>query len=250
MKNVLLALAGVSLSIGVARVSALCPKDANCAGKKTEVTAGGGCAKPCCAGAGGATTENPALQAVLASLPTIKYRVGDKTVCCANGASVMAETEGKPIEYLVGDEAFPAESQAKVRLAALYESEIESLTSLQFSVAGECTRCPVTAKGMAEKSNGKIAYKVGGVEFSDKEKAEATVKLVADAAATVKLSYKVEGKSFCCDKMAGMAAKESGKPIVYIAGEDEAPDELSAKLINAQAKIRAIVEAAASAQAS
>ncbi len=250
MKKILLTLAGACLGIGLAQVSALSPKDANCVGKKSHATAGGGCGKPCCAGAGGATTENPAVKAVLASLPTMKYRVGDKTACCPNGASVMAKTEGKLIEYLVGDEAFSVESEAKAKLAAVYESEIENLTALQYSVGGECTRCPVTAKGMAEKSKGKIAYKVGGVEFTDKEKAEATVKLVTDAAAAVKLSYKVEGKSFCCDKMAGMAAKDSGKPIVYVVGEEEAPDELSAKLMYAQARIRAIVEAASSAQSS
>ena len=250
MKKILLTTVGVILGLGVARVSALGPNDGGCAGKKSGATAGGGCGKPCHDGAGGAPTENPAVQAVLASLPTMKYRVGDQTVCCANGASVMAKTESKPIEYVVGDDVFAAEAEAKAKLAALYESEIENLTALQFSVGGESTRCPETAKGMAEKSKATIAYKVGGVEFADKAKAEATVKLVTDAAAAVKMSYKVDDKPFCCDKMAGMAAKDSGKPIVYIVGEEEASDELAAKLMYAQAKIRAIVQTAASARSS
>jgi len=253
MKKIVFSLAGFAvLGLSVSNVSVLCAGDEGCAGKKAEVASSGsaGCGKPCHAGAGGAATESDAVEAVLASLPSIKYRVGDKVGCCANGASVMAKTEGKAIEYMVGDDVFATEAEAKVKLAALYEQEIENLTALQFSIGGESTRCPMTAKSMAEKAKSTIAYKVGGVEFADKEKAEATVKLVTDATAAVKMSYKVEGKSFCCDKMAGMAAKDKGKPIVYVVGEEEAPDEATAKLLYAQAKIRAIVEAAASAKSS
>jgi hypothetical protein len=253
MKKFFFGLAGFAvLGLSVSHVSVLYAGDEGCAGKKAEVASSGsgGCGKPCHASAGGAATENAAVQAVLASLPSIKYRVGENVGCCANGASVMAKTEGKPVEYMVGDDVFATEAEAKVKLAALYEKEIENMTALQFSVGGEYSRCPMTAKSMAEKSKATIAYKVGGVEFADKEKAEATVKLVADAAAAVKMSYKVEGKSFCCDKMAGVAAKDSGKPIVFVVGAEEAPDEATAKLLYAQAKIRAIVEAAASAQPS
>lgn len=253
MKKFFFGLAGFAvLGLSVSQVSVLCAGDEGCAGKKAEVASSGsaGCGKPCHASAGGAATENAAVQSVLASLPSIKYRVGDKVGCCANGASVTAKTEGKPVEYLVGDDVFATEAEAKVKLAALYEKEIENMTALQFSVGGESTRCPMTAKSLAEKSKATIAYKVGGVEFADKDKAEATVKLVADAATAVKMSYKVDGKSFCCDKMAGTAAKGSGKPIVFMVGEEEAPDEATAKLLYSQAKIRAIVEAAASAKSS
>lgn len=253
MKKFFFGLAGFAvLGLSVSHVSVLCAGDEGCAGKKAEVASSGpgGCGKPCHASAGGAATENATVKAVLASLPSVKYRVGDQTVCCANGASAMAKTENKPIQYVVGDEVAATEAEAALKLAALFEKEIENMTALQFSVGGESTRCPVTAKSMAEKAKATIAYKVGGVEFADKEKAETAVKLVADAAATVKMSYKVDGKSFCCDKMAGTAAKDSGKPIVFVVGEEEAPDEATAKLLYAQAKIRAIVEAAASAKPS
>ena len=64
------------------------------------------------------------------------------------------------------------------------------------------------------------------------------------------MSYKVDGKSFCCDKMAGAAAKADGKPIVYVVGSDEVENEAAAKLAFAQAKIKAIVEAATAAKSS
>jgi len=252
MRKFVLSLAGIAiLGLGVS-IAVACPKDGDCAGKKAAVAkaGGGGSEKPCHAGAGGAASDNAAVQAVLASLPAVKYRVGDKMAGCPNSASAIAKSEGKPVEYLVGDDVFATEAEAKAKLAAMFDKEIENLTALQFSVGGDCTRCPMTAKSMAEKSKATIAYKVGGVEFSDKEKAEAAVKLVSDAAAAVKMSYKVDGKSFCCDKMAGAAAKDSGKPIVYVVGEEEAPDETTAKLLYAQAKIRAIVEAAATAKSS
>jgi hypothetical protein len=103
---------------------------------------------------------------------------------------------------------------------------------------------------LAEKSHTAIAYKVGGVEFTDKAKAENAVKLVADAASSVAMSYKVDGKPFCCDKMAGAAAKESGKPIVFVIGSEEIAEESAAKLAYAQAKIRVIVAAASAAKSS
>ncbi len=223
-----------------------------CAGKKAEgATAGsGGCGKPCHGGAGGSASENEKVKSVMASLPAMKYRVGDQTVCCPNGAGIMAKTENKPIQYVVGEEVFSSEAEATVKLVALLEKEIESLSSLRFSVNGESTGCPQTAKSMAEKSKATVAYKVGGVDFADQAKAEAAVKLVADAAAAVKSTYKVDGKSFCCDKMAGAAAKDSGKPIVYVVGDSEIETDSAAKLAIAQAKIRAIVEAASAAQSS
>lgn len=257
MRRVIMGLAGaLSLVFCVSTVLA-CPNE-GCAGKKTGmVSAGpgggssggcGGCSKPC--GQAGVVTasDSEAAKAVLASMPTVKYRVGDKSMCCPNAASVAAKTENKPVEYVVGEEAFKTQAEADAKLVVLYEKEIESMTSLQFSVGGESTQCPETAKSLAEKSKGTIAYKVGGVEFTDKTKAKAAVKLVADAASTVKMSYKVDGKPFCCDKMAGSAAKETGKPIVFVVGSEEVSEEPAAKLMYAQARIRAIVEAATAAK--
>ena len=251
MKKVALGLAGVlSLVVGVSTVMA-CPNE-GCAKKKAGMVAAGpgggassgGCAKPCHGGSSVTASASEAAKAVLASMPTVKYRVGEQKMCCPNAALVAAKTENKPVEYLVGKEAFKTQAEADAHLVTLYEKEIESMIAVKYSVGGESTQCPHAAKSMADSSKAPIAYKVGGVEFADRAKAEAAVKLVADAAASVKMSYKVDGKPFCCDKMAGDAAKTEGKPIVFVIGSDEIAEESAAKLVFAQAKIRAIVEAA------
>ncbi len=252
MKKFALGLVGaLSLVVYVSTVVA-CPNEGCAKNKKAGMVSagsgGGGCSKPCSGGSSVTESASDAAKAVLASMPTVKYRVGEQTMCCPNAASVAAKTANKPVEYVVGDEAFKTQAEADARLVALYDKEIESLIAVQYSVGGESTGCPHAAKDMAEKAKAPIAYKVGGVEFADQAKAEAAVKLVADAAAAVKMSYKVDGKSFCCDKMAGEAAKTDGKPIVYVIGSDEVSDESAAKLVFAQAKIKAIVEAATAAK--
>lgn len=256
MKRFALGLAGVlSLVVGVSSVLA-CPNEGCAKNKKAGMVsagpgggaASGGCSKPCGGGSSVTASASDAAKAVLAAMPAVKYRVGEQTMCCPNAASVAAKTENKPVEYVVGEEAFKTQSEADAKLVALYEREIEAMIAVQYSVGGESTQCPNTAKQMAESAHAPIAFKVGGVEFADKTKAEAAVKLVADAAAGVKMSYKVDGKPFCCDKMAGEAAKTGGKPIVFVIGSDEIAEESAAKLVFAQAKIKAIVEAATAAK--
>ncbi len=256
MKKFALAFAGVlSLVASVSTVVA-CPNE-GCAKKKAGMvaagpggggSASGGCAKPCHGGSSVMASASDAAKAVLASMPTVKYRVGEQTMCCPNAAFVAAKTADKPVEYVVGEEAFKSQSEADARLVALYEKEIESMVAVQYSVGGESTQCPHAAKSMAESAKAPIAYKVGGVEFTDQAKAEAAAKLVVDAAAGVTMSYKVDGKPFCCNKLAGEAAKTAGKPFVFVIGSDEIAEESAAKLVLAQAKIRAIVEAATAAK--
>lgn len=259
MKNLAVKLSAAFAMAFCASSVLACPKE-GCAGKKTGMVSAGpgggssggcsGCSKGCQKSAGSVASDSEASRAILASMPTMKYRVGDKSMCCPNAASVAAKTENKPVEFLIGDEAFKTQAEAETKLVALYEKEIATLTSLQYSVGGESTQCPETAKGLAEKNKAAVAYKVGGVEFTDKAKADAAVKLVADAASAVAISYKVDGKPFCCDKMAGAASKESGKPIVFVVGSEEIAEESAAKLVYEQAKIRAIVAAASAAQTS
>lgn len=187
----------------------------------------------------------PEAQAVLATLPKIMYRVGDKTTCCAKSAGKIAEKTGEPIQYVIGEEVVTDEIEAKVKLASLLANEMEVMQTLQFTAGGKTMGCPVTAKKVAKDTKTNVAYRVGGFDIADKERAEKAVKLVADAADGVKMSYKVDGYSYCCDRMAGIKAKETGKPIIYVVGDEETPCKKSADLMFTQAKIRAIVATAA-----
>ena len=186
------------------------------------------------------------VKAVLASLPSMKYRVGDETTCCSHAAAAMAKTAGKPIQYVVGENTFDNEGDAMVKLTSLLEAEVDSLKTMQFATAGKCYRCPMTAKDMAKKSNDKVVYRVGGVDFDDKEKAEKVVMLASEKLSAVSMKYKVGEKSFCCDKMAGLEVKQSGKKLLFVVDGEETDCPTAAKVNLARAQIRKIVETAAS----
>lgn len=212
----------------------------------------GGCphaAKLAADSASGGCSKSKA-QTVLASLPSMKYRVGAETTCCSKTAGEMAKKTGESMKFVVGEEAFETEDAATAKLASLLDKELESLAAVQYSVNGECGRCPVTAKEQAKKQSATVAYKVAGFEFAEQEKAEKVAKLVSEAIAGVKLSYKVGDEKFCCDKMAGAKSKETGKSMTYVVGDEETPCSKSAQLKLTEAKIRKAVETAAAALAS
>ena len=59
----------------------------------------------------------------------------------------------------------------------------------------------------------------------------------------VKVTYKVGGESFGCNKLAG-EVKEAGKKISYVVGDKETPCEQTAEMWKAQAVVRTIIETA------
>lgn len=190
------------------------------------------------------------VKAVLASLPTMKYKVGDEVTGCSHSAAAMAKDSGKTMQYVIGDESFDSKNKASARLVSLYDAEIKNLQSLQFAVGGDCFKCPVTAKGKAKTAGKKIAYRVGGFDFAEKNKAESALKLIASAIEDVKMTYKVGEKSFCCSKMASAKVKETGSTMSFVVGEDVTTDENAANIKLAESKIRTIIRTAAAAAGS
>jgi len=186
------------------------------------------------------------VNAVLASLPAMKYRVGEEVTSCFMGASASAEKTGKPIHFIVGDDTFTNKGEAIVKLTSLLEREVETLQALQFVAGGKCGRCPMTAKSIAKKTNSTVVYRVGGVDFNKKEDAQRVIQLVRDTVADVGMTYKADGKTFGCSKLA-RELKNSDKALTYVVGDEETPCHTTAKLMETEAKIRKIVETAAAA---
>jgi len=184
------------------------------------------------------------IDAVLTSLPSVTYKVGDQTTCCAKAAKYMAEKTKEPMHYVVGDDSFEDEGKAMAKLAEVLEVKLASLESVMYKTGDKTVHCPVTAKQLASQNGGKISYQVAGVDFESKDEAEKVVKLAKSAAEEVKLKYKVGDETFCCDKMAGMKAKKSGEKVKYVVGDEETPCETQAKVLLNQARIRAAVQAA------
>ena len=236
-----------------------CKKDAKTVAKK------GGCGKGCgksstttAAKTGGCGQNRTAIartspispvsqrvQAVLASMPTMKYRVGTETTGCVETAAAMAEKAGTKLEYVVGEETTSDQGEAIARLAAMIEKEAETLQTMQFVAGGKASLCPMTAKTLAKETDSPITYRIGGTDFETKEHAERAAQRIQTTLASLKMEYKVDGKVYGCSKTAGAKCKESGAMMTYVIGDEETRCEKTAQLKLAEAKVRAIAEAAA-----
>lgn len=184
------------------------------------------------------------VSAIMASMPAIQYRVGAETTDCSKSAASMAEKTGKSIEYLVRDEVFKSKGKAVAKLTSLLDDEIESMRSIQYVAGGKCHRCPVTAKSVAKSSKTTVVYRVGGVDFEKESDAQKAIDAMTEAIAEVSMTYKVDGKTYGCEKMAGAKCKKSGKEMTYVIGDTETNCQTSAKLRLAEARIRAMVTVA------
>ncbi|RME36918.1 MAG: hypothetical protein D6788_10570 [Planctomycetota bacterium] len=234
---------GCSKKCAKAKGAKLTAGKAGCNKKKCSKN----CAKKASLTSAKGDTECPLakkVQAVLASLPSMTYRVGDEVTECSKAAAQMAEKSGLPIEYVVGDEVFTDKGAALERLAAVLEKEANELQTVQFVVGQKCVRCPVTAKKLARQAKGKMMYRVGGVDFASREQAEAVLAAVKDAVKDVGIAYKVGDKVYRCSKKAGEKCKKNGAKLTYIVGDEETSCPKTAKVKLAKLKVRKIVETA------
>ena len=225
------------------------PCDKGCGQKSATLTSGkdvcGGCPHAGKSAAMGHGPHAKRVQAVLASMPHMEYRVGDETMYCPKSARTAAEKTGGPMQYVVGDRTFTDKGEAIDWLTALLEMEVNYLQTVQYAAGGDCFDCPSTAREVAQETNTQVTYRACGFDFTEKEKAEHAVRLVRDKLADVKTTYKVGDQSFCCDKMAGNAARKTGQPLHYVVGDEEITCPKTAKLKTLQNKIQTIVHTGA-----
>lgn len=184
------------------------------------------------------------VNAVLTSLPSPKFKVGDEVTECRKSAGAMAKAKSTSIEYVLGDETFATEGEVEVRLASMIEDRIETMKSVQYASGKKCFGCPTQAKSEAAKSGTTLTYRVGGVDFADKTLAEKAAALAGERLNEVKLGYRVGKQSFCCDRMAGAKAEETGEKTIYVVGEDETDCPVKAQQLMAKAKLAAVISAA------
>jgi hypothetical protein len=130
----------------------------------------------------------------------------------------------------------------------LLDEEMESMKSIQFVAGGKCHACPMTAKSVAKSSKSSLKYRVAGIDFDKKDDAQKAMDGIVKAVATVAMSYKVDGQTYGCDKMAGAKCKKTGKYMTYVVGDTDTDCKATAKLRLTEARIRKMVEVAAVAQ--
>ena len=156
----------------------------------------------------------------------------------------MSEQSGKPAQYVVGESNFSQKSDAVAKLTSLLEDEAEEFQTIQYVVDEKPYHCAKSAAGAAERSVKGMTYRVGGVDLATQEEAEDALGSIEKVVSNVKLSYKVGDNTYCCSKTAAAKAKQAGKEMTFVVGDTETSCEKTAKMNLAEAKIRAIVEAA------
>jgi hypothetical protein len=182
--------------------------------------------------------------AILTSMPSVKYRVGDEVTGCSKSAAAISEKSHKPIRYVVRTSTFDNERDATAKLTSLMQEELDSLQTIQYVVDDKPYGCGGSAAKAAARHHQKVMYRVGGVEFESQEDAEDALTAIEHAVKEVKLTYKVGDESYCCSKTAAAKAKETHKELTYVVGDTSTCCEKTAQINLAQAKVKAIVEAA------
>lgn len=203
--------------------------------------------------------------ATLACLPKMKYRVGDKTVCCpkeaaklaaaaSKDAAVTAESAGTNghcastrVQYVVGDETYTDEAEAKKAYAKALESFIAEATTVKYAVGEEAIACPMTAKSLAEKEGKPMHYRLASFEFDCPEKAEAAAKAARAAAEKVAMKMVVGDKEYHCAVSAAEVAKKDGKKVEYCVGDSKLTCPIDADVELAREKAIAALQALAAA---
>lgn len=114
-------------------------------------------------------------------MPGMKYRVGDKTMCCDKMALEAAKGDEKAVKYVVGDKTFDSKAEAMDAYAAVLDGYLKESMSVKFVVGEESFACPMTAKSQAEKNNAKVKYRVASYTFEDQAKADAALAKAREA---------------------------------------------------------------------
>jgi hypothetical protein len=157
-------------------------------------------------------------------LPKMSFAVGEEKTCCPKAAGELAKKSGAPIQFVVADQTFAKESDAKL---ALVEA---------------------TEKCVAEFAKPKVCSVTGTITVADRKldceiKAAQTAKIVQTAMDNVKFTYLVGDKECHCPIEAKEVAKNTGKETIYVVGEEKTGCSVTARLNLARAKYKAAVQA-------
>ena len=164
------------------------------------------------------------IKTAMKNFPKITYAVGKETTCCEKSANKLALEQSAPIVYLVEKEKFEDANEAKLALVTATEAFVVNFANPHVckvsgttTIAGQKTECSKTA-------------------------AKLTV-LVTSAMKNVRLTYAVGDEACDCPHAAASLAKSSGKPKLFVVGEEKTECEVTARLNLALAQYRAMVKA-------
>ncbi len=200
----------------------------DCASCPAEKKAAGDCATcPAEKKAAGDCASCPASQQAMAdgtACSAAKKAAGECGPCPAGGKAAF---DMPKMSYRVGERHFADYHEAKAAAA-------EAQADMTFVVGENVYEDKLAAKAaLAEVTEAKVLALI-----------EAHPQAQEAVAATF-ASYKVGEQSICCEKMASMAAEKESKPMHYVIAGQETACPVTARLLTAQAKLRAAAAAAA-----
>jgi len=199
--------------------------------------------KPICSKAT-LTSEKPICSKAACSLPTMTFKVGDKSTSCPKEAKTLASASGAKLHFVVLGKEYTDQQAAMTALVNEYERIAASYTE----VAGgsETKTCPLTGKSYTAAKEGATyvakegaTYTVAGRETQCSKEAAKLAGTAKAAMAKVAMTYRCGDKDFCCDKMASEAAKSEGATLTYVVSGEETSCPLHARMLLAKAKIEA-----------
>ena len=118
------------------------------------------------------------LDALIASLPTVKYRVGSYETRHQEFATPLVEHTGQAVSYAVEQETFaskpPAEERLIVRLLH-HAKELQTIQEVQLNDSPF-----VYTKNGAAAPTATVRYRLGGLEFPDQARAEMALKRIGE----------------------------------------------------------------------
>jgi hypothetical protein len=164
------------------------------------------------------------LAEAMKKLPTMTYKVGTESTCCAEAAAQMAEKSSEAIKYVVAEDEFCCKEMAYTALVEKTESFVNAfVTPAKCEASGQTSLC--------DKS---IACCAAAARQTE---------LVVNATKDIKVGYMVGEKSACCANGAKTLAEKENAPIEYVVNGQKTKCELHARLMAAQAKYAAAIKA-------
>ena len=164
------------------------------------------------------------IEAAMAKLPKIVYKIGGKTACCAGSAAALAEKSDGTVKYAVANKTFDDKRFAFVALVEATEKFVDDFAtphkckvSGTTAVAGRSCHCPIEARK--------------------------TASLVKAAMEKVAMTYVVDDKECKCPTEAKRLAEKSGAETFYVVNGEKSKCNYSARLNLARAKYRASMQA-------
>lgn len=208
-------------------------KAATCQDKSATAKAEGDCSKSCGDKAGCCAKDYAKV------LPAMKYKVGDKTVCCPDEAKQLAKGDAKLVKYVVGDKSFDDAGAANGELAKAINGYMTDAMTVRYSVGDQAMSCPMSAGELAKKEGKPMKYRLASYDFATEDAAKKAATVAKEASEKVTMKMMVGDNCVSCPTAAAELAKKENKKVEYVVGDTKTCCDAEAQVNLAKARAAA-----------